>query len=148
MFGSHLKHISRTNMLCYPVSKFMCRSQYKSILEHVLITFQAHFKNKHVVLPSFQIHVPITCKAILEHVWITFQAHFKNKHVVLPSFQIHVPMKCKAILERVWIIFKAPLKKEHTASPSLNYMFQSHVKQLIIDLKVLERCTKNILAFK
>jgi hypothetical protein len=39
MFESHVKHVSRTNMLCYPISKFMCRSQYKAILAHVWITF-------------------------------------------------------------------------------------------------------------
>jgi hypothetical protein len=49
-FKSHFKHVSRTNMLCYLVSKFMCQSQYKAILEHVWITFQARFKNKYVVL--------------------------------------------------------------------------------------------------
>jgi hypothetical protein len=59
---------------------------------HVWITFQAHFKNEHALLPSLKIHFPITCKAILEHVWITFQAYFKKKHAVSPSLKVLFPI--------------------------------------------------------
>jgi hypothetical protein len=74
-FGSDFKHVSRSSMMCYLVSKFMCADQissnsgacldhisstFGSHFKHIWITFQACFKNKHAVLPSFKIHVPIT----------------------------------------------------------------------------------------
>jgi hypothetical protein len=48
---------------------------FKAILEHVWISFQAHFKNENAVLPSFKIHVGWSH---FKQFWSMFGSHFKH----------------------------------------------------------------------
>jgi hypothetical protein len=119
MFGSYFKHVSRTNMQCYPVSKIAILEHvgitFQACLDHISSTFQARldhisstFQEQTCCVTQFQNScVPITFKAILEHVWIIFQARFKSKHAVLPSFKIH---ECRSNLKQFWSMFGSHFK--------------------------------------
>jgi hypothetical protein len=164
MFGSHFKHMSRTNMLRQTVSKYMCQSQCKAIPEHVWSTFQAHFKNILVVLPSFKIHIPITLKAILEHVWSTFAWYVfrqlkKNKkkqkliHHILrgwPSHNFFLKHPCIAITKDLepatyfksawWLIqfFLEMLQKYHC------FHITNDLEPMPRILKLLQKWSRNV----
>jgi hypothetical protein len=84
MFGSHYKHISRTNMLCSVTqSQIHVPITCKAILEHVWITFQAHFTKNilcHLVSKFMSLlHV--------KQFWSTFASRFK--HVTRINIMCH-----------------------------------------------------------
>jgi hypothetical protein len=92
MFGSHFKHVLD-----------QISSMFGSHFKHVWITFQAHFKNKHAVLPSFKIHV---CQSHLKQFWSMFWSYFKH---VSRTNTLCYPVSKIVILEHVWITSQACL---------------------------------------
>jgi hypothetical protein len=106
MFGSHFKLISRTNMMCHLVSKFISQSHVKQFWS----MFGSHFK--HILRMNMLCHLvsKYMCRSNVKQFYIVFgfySMHFSRKNMMsLNACADHMKSNSGACLDHISSTFQ------------------------------------------
>jgi hypothetical protein len=152
MFGSHFKLISRTNMMCHLVSKFISQSHVKQFWS----MFGSHFK--HILRMNMLCHLvsKYMCRSNVKQFYIVFgfhSMHFSRKNMSLNACADHMKSNSGACLDHISSTFQEQTcgvihksMSKYAASPSNKIHVPNTCKAILEQFgshfTVLERCPK------